>query len=56
MVLLLLLHLCEDEALSRTIQARHAVVGVLGILCCRFWVTCTAESYHTRYRLGSGDM
>ena len=33
-LLLLLLRLCEDEALSRTQQARHAVVGVFVILCC----------------------
>ena len=26
--------LCEDEALSYTQQARHAVVGVFVILCC----------------------
>ena len=33
-VVLLLSRLCEDEALSRTQQAQHAVVGVFVILCC----------------------
>ena len=56
-VVLLLLRLCEDEALSRTQpQARYAVVGVFVILCCGCWLTCTADRYHTRYRVGSGDM
>ena len=32
MVLLLLSRLCDDEAPSRTQQARYAVVGVLVIL------------------------
>ena len=31
-VILLLSRLCEDEALSRTQQARYAVVGVFAIL------------------------
>ena len=30
---LLLSRLCEDKALSRTQQARYAVVGVFVILC-----------------------
>ena len=34
LLLLLLSRLCEDEALSRTQQARYAVVGVFVILCC----------------------
>ena len=33
-VLLLLSHVCEDDALSRTQQARYAVVDVLVILRC----------------------
>ena len=56
-VVVLLSRLCEDEALSRTQQARYAVVGVC---VCDFllWVmvTCTADRYHTRYSIGSGDM
>ena len=32
--LLLLSPSCEDEALSRTQQARYAVVGVFVIICC----------------------
>ena len=55
-VMLLLSRLCEDEALSRTQQAWYAVVGVFVILCCGWWVTRTADRYHTRYRVGSGDM
>ena len=57
-VVLLLARLFEDEALSRTQHARYiyAVVGVFVIICCGCWVTCTANRYHTRYRVGSGDM
>ena len=55
-VVLLLSRLCEDEALSRTQQAQHAVVGVFVILCCGLCVTCTADKYHTRYSISSGDM
>ena len=33
-VVVLLSRLCEDGALSRTQQARYAVVGVFVILCC----------------------
>ena len=55
-VVVVLSRLCEDEALSRTQQARYAVVGVFVILCCGCWVTCTADIYHTRYRVSSGDM
>ena len=33
-VVAVLSRLCEDEALSRTQQARYAVVGVFVILCC----------------------
>ena len=55
-VVLLLSRLCEDEALSRTQQAQYAVVGVYVILCCGRCVTCTADKYHTRYSIGSGDM
>ena len=55
-LLLLLSRLCEDEVLSRTQQARYAVVRVFLIICCGCWVTCTADEYHTRYRVGSGDM
>ena len=46
-VVLLLSRLCEDDALSRTQQARYAVVGVFAILSCGCWVTCTADRYHT---------
>ena len=55
-VVLLLSRLCEDEALFRTQQARYAVVGVFVTLCCRCWVTCTADRYHTRYIVGNGDV
>ena len=55
-VVLLLSRLCEDEALSRTQQVWYAVVGVFVILCCGCWVACTADRYHTRYSIGSGDM
>ena len=55
-VVVVLSRLCEDEALSRTQQARNAVVGVFVILCCVWRVTCTAGTYHTRYRAGSGGM
>ena len=34
MVLLLLPRLCKGEALSRTLQARYAVVGVFVIIYC----------------------
>ena len=33
-MVVVLLRLCEDEALSRTQQAQYAVVGVFVILCC----------------------
>ena len=26
------------------------------ILCCRWWVTCTPDRNHTRYKVGSGNM
>ena len=50
-MVLLLSRLCEGEALSRTQQARCAVVYVFVILRCGGWVTCTADRYHTRYRV-----
>ena len=52
-VMLLLSRFCEGEALSRTQQAQYAVVvDVFVILCCGCWVACTADRYHTRYRVG----
>ena len=54
-VVVLLSCLCEDEALSRTQQARYAV-GVFLIFCCGCWEACTADRYHTRYKVGSCDM
>ena len=55
-VVLLLSRLCEDEALSRTQQVRCAVVSLFVILCCGWWITCTADRYHPRYRVDSGGM
>ena len=54
--MVLLSHLFEDEALSRTQQAQYAVVGVFVILRCGWWVTCTADRYHARYSIVTGDM
>ena len=55
--LLLLFRLSKKEGMSLTKHARYAVeAGVFVILCCGWWVTCTADRYHTRIRVGIGHM
>ena len=53
---LLLSRLCEDEALSRTQQARYAVVGAFCNSLLLVMGNVSADRYHIRLRVGGGDM